>query len=134
MLSIKSQLIALVVVLVMAQVAFADDENYDKEVIAGGYYCHSSLTRISVQGTSGILATGDQYNGEFNCTGAGSENCGDNAITFATLLEARGCAAGPIADYAPTFSMNFVCKGKRNRVVSTLGDLCISIMKPNPAP
>jgi hypothetical protein len=132
MLRYKPQLIALLLVLVMVQGAIADEKKKAStgEVIVGYYSCSNSI-RIDFQGTSGVLAT--DY---FQCSGEkGSLSCIEYANTFGTILEGRGCAVGIIEEnpYSLSADFDFVCQGKRKKVINILGDLCSSILQDSQA-
>ncbi len=131
MLRYKPQLIALLLVLVMVQGAIADERKKAStgEVIVGNYSCQPNYVRIDFQGTSGVVAT--DY---FQCWGEkGSLSCIEHANTFRTILEERGCAVGIIDEWSNSANFDFVCQGKRKKVINILGDLCSSILQGSQA-
>jgi len=133
-------LIALSVVLIIAQTARADGYKQDKswfkhwkgldltlEVVVGQIECNSinnmSVVNAYLSGTSGILqASGFEA---LSCRGESSATCTEFINPIMTILQEQGCAIGKVDDVDPNSSyFEFVCKGPRNKEVCLIAGLC----------
>ena len=124
------QLIAILAVLFMAQTVTAtgDSKSWHQhwmgqgqplEVITGDYNCFSNKVNIWFEGTSGIFATD-----MFECELEVGPNCEEAATTTRAVLEERGCTIVNSEIFNGGANFVFVCLGRRDNIVTTVGNLC----------